>query len=116
VATRFTRATVARALLRPVLRLTVFRTARLARLRVAALRPPLRRADFRAVRADFRTARATLRALDRFRTPPRFRPDELFLPPERLDLLAAAMDKLRVAGFVRRIARFAHNACQRHRV
>jgi len=49
--------------------------------------------------------------LDRFRAPPRFRPEDFFLPPlERLDFLAAAMDKLRVAGFVKRIARFAHNA------
>ncbi len=66
------------------------------------LRPPFRREDdFRAPRRE--DLRAELR--DRFRAPPR----ALFLPPvDRLDFLAAAIGKLRVGEFVRRIARFAH--------
>jgi hypothetical protein len=95
-----------------------------ALLRLLLLRPPpLRPLDFRAedLRAPlFRLAddlrRDDLRALplERFLAPPRLRPEDpdrdLFLPPlERLDFLAAAMGKLRVGGFVERIARFAHN-------
>jgi len=114
VATRFTRATVAFALLRARLRpAPALRPPRLLReedFRAADLRPPLRRAD------DLRPPRDDLRVLlDRFRAAPRFRPEDFFLPPlERLDFLAAAMDKLRVAGFVRRIARFAHNVSGSH--
>jgi hypothetical protein len=111
VATRFTRATGdcdrRRGRFRPLLfRAEDFRED---------LRPPLlRRAeDFR--RDDFLPPdlRALLaRFLVRFRAPPLLRPEDpdrdLFLPLA-LDFLAAAMGKLRVGGFVERIARFAHN-------
>ncbi len=55
---------------------------------------------------------------DDFRAPPRLRPedpdrDRFLLPLERLDFLAAAMGKLRERGFVKRIARFAHNNAAR---
>jgi hypothetical protein len=68
--------------------------------------PPFRREDFRALPPP--------RPVERFRAPPDFRPEDpdrdRFLPPlERLDFLAAAIGKLRVARFVERIARFAHN-------
>ena len=89
-------------------------------LRPLLLRPlDFRAEDFRA--PPFRLAddlrRDDLRALpplERFLAPARLRPEDpdrdLFLPPlERLDFLAAAMGKLRVGGFVERIARFAHN-------
>ena len=84
------------------------------------MRPPLlRRAeDFR--RDDFLPLdlRALLaRFLVRFRAPPLLRPEDpdrdLFLPPLALDFLAAAMGKLRVGGFVERIARFAHNIARK---
>lgn len=70
--------------------------------RAAFRAPPFRRAgDFR--RDDLRAV-LELR-LERLRAPPLF-----FLPLlERLDFLAAAIGRLRVAGFVERIARFAHN-------
>jgi hypothetical protein len=65
--------------------------------------PPFRRADdLRAPRRDDFRAPPELR-LERFRAPPFFRPEDpdRFLPPlERLDFLAAAIGKLRVAGFV----------------
>lgn len=73
--------------------------------------PPLfRRDDFLALE--------DLRALDRFRLVtlrrallrPEVLDRDLFLPLLRLlDFLAAAIGKLRVGGFVERIARFAHN-------
>jgi hypothetical protein len=81
----------------------------LLRLEEAFL-PPFRRDDFLALE--------DLRALDRFRPVvlrrTLLRPEDLdrdlFLPPLRLlDFLAAAIGKLRVGGFVERIARFAHN-------
>ena len=85
------------------------------------LRPPLlRRAeDFR--RDDFLPPdlRALLARflLVRFRAPPLLRPEDpdrdLFLPPLALDFLAAAMGKLRVGGFVERIARFARNKARK---
>jgi hypothetical protein len=94
--------------------------------RADALRPPLLRAeDFRLLprRDDFLPP--DLRALlprfpvDRFRAPPLLRPEDpdrdLFLPPLELDFLAAAMEMLRVQGFVERIARFAHNNTGPHR-
>jgi hypothetical protein len=79
----------------------------------------LRLEDFRAPRRDDFLA-LDLRApparflLERFRTPPLLRPEDpdrdLFLPLlDLLDFLAAAMGRLRVGGFVERIARFAHN-------
>jgi hypothetical protein len=87
--------------------------------------PPLLRLedDFLPPRADFLAPPEDLRAPperldDRFRPPPLrpllLRPDppdrDRFLPPPRLlDFLAAAIRKLRVGGFVERIARFAHN-------
>ncbi len=89
--------------------------------------PPLRRAeDFRLLRRRDDFLPAALRALparfllDRFRAPPVLRPEDpdrdLFLPPlDLLDFLAAAMGKLRVGGFVERIARFEHNNAERHR-
>ena len=85
------------------------------------LRPPLlRRAeDFR--RDDFLPPdlRALLARflLVRFRAPPLLRPEDpdrdLFLAPLALDFLAAAMGKLRVGGFVERIARFARNKARK---
>jgi hypothetical protein len=56
----------------------------------------------------------------RLRAPPLLRPEDpdrdLFLPLlDLLDFLAAAMGRLRVGGFVERIARFAHNNTNRHR-
>ena len=93
--------------LRPLLfRPLLFRPALLRR--EDDLRPaPFRREDFLALPPP--------RAAERLRAPPDFRPDdpdrERFLPPlERLDFLAAAIGKLRVARFVERIARFAHNS------
>jgi len=86
------------------------------------LRPPLLRLaeDFRAPRRDDFLP-PDLRALparflvDRLRAPPLLRPEDpdrdLFLP--LLDFLAAAMGKLRVGGFIERIARFAHNNAKR---
>ena len=79
----------------------------------------LRLEDFRAPRRDDFLA-LDLRApparflLERFRAPPLLRPEDpdrdLFLPLlDLLDFLAAAMGRLRVGGFVERIARFAHN-------
>ena len=89
-------------------------------LRPPLLRPPLLRAeDFLPLLRldDFLLAPDDLRAL-RLR-PPVFRPAllrpedpdrELFRPRrELLDFLAAAIGKLRVGGFVVRIARFEHN-------
>ncbi len=78
--------------------------------------------DFRAPRrADFLALdlRAPAFLLDRFRAPPLLRPEDpdrdLFLPLlDLLDFLAAAMGRLRVGGFVERIARFAHNNTRRH--
>jgi hypothetical protein len=79
------------------------------------LRPPLlrapRRDDFLAL--DLRELPARF-LLERFLVPPLLRPEDpdrdLFLPLlDLLDFLAAAMGKLRVGGFVERIARFAHN-------
>jgi len=117
VATRFTRATGdgdlrrARRRVPPVFLLLPLRAEDfLLDFRADDLRPPFRREDdFRAprredLRAELRDdLRAELR--DRFRAPPR----ALFLPPvDRLDFLAAAIGKLRVGEFVRRIARFAH--------
>jgi len=114
VATRFTRATgdadLRRALRRfPPPFLALLRRAplraedRLLDFRAEDLRPPFRREeDLRAPRRD--DLRAELRT--RFRAAPL----DLFLPPlERLDFLAAAIGKLRVGEFVKRIARFAHN-------
>ena len=83
--------------------------------------PPLRRdEDFRAppLRDDLRPP-PVLRLLERLRAPPLLRPEDpdrdLFLPLlERLDFLAAAIGKLRVGGFVERIARFAHNKAATH--
>ena len=93
--------------LRPLLfRPLLFRPALLRR--EDDLRPaPFRREDFLALPPP--------RAAERLRALPDFRPDdpdrERFLPPlERLDFLAAAIGKLRVARFVERIARFAHNS------
>ena len=83
-----------------------------------ALRPVLLRlADFR--RGDLRVL-AELRLVARFE-PPRLRPEDpdrdRFLPLfDRLDFLAAAMGRLRVGGFVERIARFAHNKAVRLRM
>ena len=118
VATRFTRATGdcgrRRARLRPLLlRLLDLRED----LRAPLLRPP---DDFRLLRRRDDFLPPDLRALlarflvDRFRAPPLLRPEDpdrdLFLPLlDLLDFLAAAMGKLRVGGFVERIARFAHN-------
>ena len=51
--------------------------------------------------------------------PPLLRDDpdrELFRRRELLDFLAAAIKKLRVGGFVERIARFAHNNAAQHRL
>jgi hypothetical protein len=86
------------------------------RFRAEDLRPLLLRLaeDFRPPRRGALRALLELRPLDRFLAPPRLRPDDpdrdLFLALfERLDFLAAAMGKLRVRGFVERIARFAHN-------
>ena len=100
MATRFTRATGDCDLRRARFLLLV--------LRPAALRPLLLRLgeDFRA-----------LRLVVRFE-PPRLRPEDpdrdRFLPLfDRLDFLAAAMERLRVGGFVERIARFAHNKAAR---
>ena len=85
-----------------------------------ALRPVLLRLaeDFRPLRrrGDLR-ALAELRLVARFE-PPRLRPEDpdrdRFLPLfDRLDFLAAAMGRLRVGGFVERIARFAHNKAVR---
>lgn len=110
MATRFTRATGDWDLRRARFLLLV--------LRPAALRPLLLRLaeDFRPLRrrGDFR---AELRLLARF-APPRLRPEDpdrdRFLPLfDRLDFLAAAMGRLRVGGFVERIARFAHNKAAR---
>ena len=74
--------------------------------RAEALRPPLRAEDFR--RDDFLPP--ALRALlarfrvERFLAPPLLRPEDpdrdLFLPLDLLDFLAAAMEGLRVGGFV----------------
>jgi hypothetical protein len=86
--------------------------------RADALRPPVLRLaeDFRRPRDDFLALdlRAPARFLvERFRAPPPLRPEDpdrdLFLRLLELDFLAAAMGKLRVGGFVERIARFAHN-------
>ena len=88
-----------------------------------ALRPVLLRLaeDFRPLRrrGDLR-ALAELRLVARFE-PPRLRPEDpdrdRFLPLfDRLDFLAAAMGRLRVGGFVERIARFAHNKAARLRM
>ncbi len=88
-----------------------------------ALRPVLLRLaeDFRPLRrrGDLR-ALAELRLVARFE-PPRLRPEDpdrdRFLPLfDRLDFLAAAMGRLRVGGFVERIARFAHNKAVRLRM
>ncbi len=125
-ATRFTRATgdcrrrrAALFLRPPVLRLLDFREEDFRP-------PPLRLADdFRAPRrddflpVDLRALLARF-LLDRFRAPPVLRPEDpdrdLFLPLlDLLDFLAAAMGRLRVGGFVERIARFAHNNAKRHR-
>lgn len=70
-----------------------------------------RRDDFLAL--DLRAAPARF-LLERFFAPPLLRPEDpdrdLFLPLlDLLDFLAAAMGRLRVGGFVERIARFAHN-------
>jgi len=104
VATRLTRATGDR-VLPPRRRLPPLFLAPRPRLLLPeeALRAPLRRDD------DLRPPREDLRALpalrlERFRAPALFRPEDperdLFLPPpERLDLLAAAIGQLRVAGF-----------------
>ena len=78
-------------------------------LRLEAFRAP-RRDDFLAL--DLRAPARFL--LERFRAPPLLRPEDpdrdLFLPLlDLLDFLAAAMGRLRVGGFVERIARFAHN-------
>jgi hypothetical protein len=86
-------------------------------LRALLLRPP---EDFRVLRRRDDFLPPDLRAplarflVDRFRVPPLLRPEDpdrdLFLPLlDLLDFLAAAMGKLRVGGFVERIARFAHN-------
>jgi len=94
---------------------------RLLDFREEDLRAPLRREDdFLAPRRDDLRALPELR-LERFLAPPLFRPEDLdrvfLLPPfERLDLLAAAIGKLRVAGFVERIARFAHKHSNQRRV
>jgi hypothetical protein len=87
-------------------------------LRAEALRPPRLRLDEAFLRADFlppalRALLARLR-VERFLAPPLLRPEDpdrdLFLPLlDLLDFLAAAMGRLRVGGFVERIARFAHN-------
>jgi hypothetical protein len=111
----------------PLLRLLDFReeALRLLDFREEALRPPLLRLaeDFRAPRRDDFLAldlRAPARFLLDFRAPPLLRPEDpdrdLFLPLlALLDFLAAAMGRLRVGGFVERIARFAHNNTKRHR-
>jgi len=95
--------------------------------RAEALRPPLLRLaeDFRPLRRRDDFLALALRALparfllERFRAPPLLRPEDpdrdLFLPPLELDFLAAAMGKLRVGGFVERIARFAHNTAKQDR-
>ena len=82
-------------------------------LRLAEDFRPLRRRD------DLR-ALAELRFVARLE-PPRLRPEDpdrdRFLPLfDRLDFLAAAMGRLRVGGFVERIARFAHNKAVRLRI
>lgn len=96
---------------------------RLLDLRADDLRPVLRRdEDLRppARRDDDLRPPPELRPLERFRAPPPLRREEppaLFLPPlERLDFLAAAIGKLRVAGFVERIARFAHKKAAIRRI
>lgn len=70
--------------------------------------PPFRRDDFLAAE-DFR---APARFRPPFR-PPLLRPEDpdrdRFLPLFRLDFLAAAIGKLRVGGFVERVARFARD-------
>jgi len=92
-------------------------------LRAEALRPPRLRPDDAFRRADFLPP--ALRALlarfrvERLRAPPLLRPEDpdrdLFLPLlDLLDFLAAAMGRLRVGGFVERIARFAHNNVKTH--
>ena len=83
--------------------------------RLEAFRAP-RRDDFLAL--DLRELPARF-LLDRFRAPPLLRPEDpdrdLFLPLlDLLDFLAAAIGRLRVGGFVERIARFAHNNVKRH--
>jgi len=115
LATRFTRATGDRDL-RRVLRL-FFALFLLADRREEDLRPLLfpRDVDFRPLRRDDFRALPALFLLERFRAPPLFRPEDpdrdRFLPLlERLDFLAAAIGMLRVARFVERLARFAHNA------
>jgi hypothetical protein len=103
-------------LLRPLLlRAPALRPERLLEPRDDLRAPPLRRdeEDFRLLRPreDLR-APPELLPPERFLAPPRLRPDDpaRFLPPlERLDFLAAAMGMLHVRGFVRPIARFAHN-------
>ncbi len=71
----------------------------------------LRDEDFRAPFRRDEDFRAELR--ERFRAPPL----DLFLAPlERLDFFAAAIGKLRVGEFVKRIARFAHNYSQMRRM
>lgn len=90
---------------------------------VLAFRPVLLRLaeDFRPLRRrDDLRALAELRLVARFE-PPRLRPEDpdrdRFLPLfDRLDFLAAAMGRLRVGGFVERIARFAHNKAVRLRI
>jgi hypothetical protein len=91
--------------------------------RAEALRPPRLRLD-EALRRDdflppaFRALLARFR-VERLRAPPLLRPEDpdrdLFLPLlDLLDFLAAAMGRLRVGGFVERIARFAHNNARKH--
>ncbi len=90
--------------------------------RAEALRPPRLRLD-EALRRDdflppaFRALLARFR-VERLRAPPLLRPEDpdrdLFLPLLDLDFLAAAMGRLRVGGFVERIARFAHNNVKTH--
>ena len=84
----------------------------LPRLRVAA---PFFAALLRLLLARLRVAAPFFAAALR----PRLRPDdpdrELFRRRE-LDFLAAAIKKLRVGGFVERIARFAHNNAALHRL
>lgn len=130
LATRFTRATGDRDLFLdapPLLRAVRLRPAllrpeeeRLLDFLEDDLRPPLLRAeDFLPLLRldDFLLAPDALRAL--LLRPPVFRPAllrpedpdrELFRPRrELLDFLAAAIGKLRVGGFIVRIARFEHN-------
>ena len=84
-------------------------------MRLEDFRAP-RRDDFLAL--DLRELPARF-LLERFLAPPLLRPEDpdrdLFLPLlDLLDFLAAAMGRLRVGGFVERIARFAHNNARTH--